>query len=91
MSSSSEENWLYRPSFPSHWKRVPLYELAEWVNGLAFRDIEFSSTGRPVIKIAEIKSGISNQTMFTHQVFDNSVRVRSGDLCFRGLGSRKLP
>ena len=39
-----------------------------------------------MIKIAEIKSGISNQTMFTHQIFDNSVRVRSGDLLFSWSG-----
>ena len=83
---SAGRNWLYRPRFPSHWKRNPLHALAQWVNGLAFRNIQFSITGKPVIKIAEIKGGISGQTKFTTQAFDESVRVRSGDLLFSWSG-----
>ena len=80
------ENWIYRPQFPKHWKRRSLHAIAQWVNGLAFRNIQFSTTGRPVIKIAEIKEGISGQTKFTHQTFDESVRIRSGDLLFSWSG-----
>jgi type I restriction enzyme S subunit len=40
----------------------------------------------PVIKIAEIKGGISEQTKFTQQTFDESVRVRPGDLLFSWSG-----
>ena len=83
---SAGRNWLYRPRFPSHWKRNPLHALAQWVNGLAFRNIQFSATGKPVIKIAEIKGGISGQTKFTTQAFDESVRVRAGDLLFSWSG-----
>ena len=79
-------NWLYRPQFPSHWKRQPLHSMAQWVNGLAFRNLQFSSTGKPVIKITEIKGGISGQTKFTTQIFDESVRVLSGDLLFSWSG-----
>ena len=79
-------NWLYHPQFPRHWKRKPLYAMAQWVNGLAFREIQFSTIGKPVIKIAEIKGGISGQTKFTQQTFDESVRVRSGDLLFSWSG-----
>lgn len=79
-------SWLYHPDFPKHWKRQPLYAFAKWVNGLAFRDIQFSATGRPVVKIAEIKDGISGQTKFTDQEFDESVRIRSGDLLFSWSG-----
>ena len=81
-----EENWLYSPAFPEHWDRRPLHSMARWVNGLAFRNIQFSPTGKPVIKIAEIKGGISGQTKFTHQEFDESVRVRPGDLLFSWSG-----
>ena len=77
---------LYHPHFPEHWERRPLYSLAQWVNGLAFRNIQFSPSGRPIIKIAEIKGGISDQTKFTQQAFDESVRVRSGDLLFAWSG-----
>ena len=82
----ADDNWLYRPKFPDHWKRGPLYSLARWVNGLAFRNIEFSATGKPIIKIAEIKGGISGQTKFTQQSFDESVRVLPGDLLFSWSG-----
>ena len=79
-------DWLYHPYFPEHWARRSLYTLAQWVNGLAFRNIQFSHTGKPVIKIAEIKDGISGQTKFTQQSFDESVRVRPGDLLFSWSG-----
>jgi type I restriction enzyme S subunit len=80
------KSWLYHPEYPDHWKRCSLYSMAEWVNGLAFRDIQFSQSGMPVIKIAEIKGGISTQTKFTQQTFDESVRVRPGDLLFSWSG-----
>ena len=79
-------NWIYHPLFPVHWDRRPLYSMAQWVNGLAYRNIEFSTGGRPIIKIAEIKGGISDQTKFTYQNFDESVRVRAGDLLFSWSG-----
>ena len=81
-----EKDWLYHPLFPEHWIRRPLYSMAQWVNGLAFRNIQFSGTGMPVIKIAEIKNGISGQTKFTEQIFDEAVRVSEGDLLFSWSG-----
>ena len=80
------ENWLYRPLFPVHWNRIPLYSMAQWVNGLAYRNIKFSAAGRPIIKIAEIKGGISDQTKFTYQNFDESVHIHAGDLLFSWSG-----
>ena len=85
-SNSTVRNWLYHPRFPEYWDRKTLYSMARWVNGLAFRDIQFSPTGKPIIKIAEIKGGISGQTKFTRQVFDYSVRIRHGDLLFSWSG-----
>jgi len=86
LESPGSKSWLYHPAFPEHWERRPLYSLARWVNGLAFRDIQFGPTGRPVIKIAEIKGGISGQTKFTEQVFHDAVHVRAGDLLFSWSG-----
>ncbi len=82
----SNNEQLYYPKLPEHWQRCSLYSMAEWVNGLAFRNIHFSSKGMPVIKIAEIKGGISGQTKFTQQTFDESIRVRPGDLLFSWSG-----
>jgi type I restriction enzyme S subunit len=85
-AARENKGWLYHPDYPDDWERSPLYSLAQWVNGLAFRDIQFSPSGMPVIKIAEIKGGISEQTKFTEQTFDESVRVRPGDLLFSWSG-----
>src|SRR5450830_383540 len=81
-----DENRLYQPSFRQDWERHTLYSLATWVNGIAFRDIQFSATGKPVIKISEIKQGLSSQTKYTEQVFDEAVHVRDGDLLFTWSG-----
>ncbi|MDO8436561.1 MAG: restriction endonuclease subunit S [Nitrosomonadaceae bacterium] len=83
---SESRSWLYHPTFPEEWQHHPLYSFARWVNGLAFRDIQFTQTGKPVIKIAEIKGGISGQTKFTTQTFDEAVFVRSGDMLFSWSG-----
>ena len=84
--STVTNNWLYQPQFKKSWQRKPLYSLAKWVNGLAFKNIKFSSTGMPIIKIAEMKNGISGQTKFTQQTFDDSVHVRAGDMIFSWSG-----
>ena len=84
--AKEDNGGLFSPTFPEHWLPSPLYAMATWVNGLAFRKIQFSETGRPIIKIAELKGGISGQTKFTQQTFDDSVCVRPGDLLFSWSG-----
>lgn len=69
------------------YKTVALYEVADWKNGLAFRNIEFSNSGVPVIKIAELKNGITGQTKFTQQIYDDSVRLSPGDMLFSWSGN----
>ena len=83
---TSRGSWLYNRDFPERWKRQTLYSLATWVNGLAFRNSQFSAKGMPIIKISEIKGGISGQTKFTQQTFDDSVRVTPGDMLFSWSG-----
>ena len=83
---TTTRGWLFHPVFPAHWRSCSLYSMATWVNGIAFKNIQFSETGRPVIKIAEIKGGISGQTKFTRQTFGESVFVGSGDLLFSWSG-----
>ncbi len=56
--SNSVHGELYRPQFREDWDSHTVYDLAEWVNGIAFRNIQFSPSGKPVIKIAEIKNGV---------------------------------
>ena len=72
---------------PPGWQKTSVYDLAVWRNGLAFRDIDFSHIGRPVIKIAELKSGVTAQTARTMAEYDPSVFVKSGDMLFSWSGN----
>lgn len=65
---------------------IPLSALAEFVNGRAFTK-GASGTGRVVVRIAELNSGIGSSTVYNDiQVSDEHV-VRPGDLLFAWSGS----
>jgi type I restriction enzyme S subunit len=69
------------------WQSSPVYDLASWKNGLAFRNIDFSDAGRPIIKIGELKNGVTEQTARTMAEYDPSVFVRAGDMLFSWSGN----
>lgn len=64
-----------------------LFDLAQWKNGLAFKKIDFSSDGEPVIKIAELKNGITGQTQFTEGDYGDEVHLTKGDMLFSWSGN----
>ena len=68
-------------------KRCSLYELAEWKNGLAFKKIDFSDSGKPIIKISELKNGITGQTQFTKGDYGQEVSLSKGDMVFSWSGN----
>lgn len=76
------EAGLYRPKFNHGTELRPLYSLAEWDNGLAFKNINFTDKGLPVVKIAEIKSGIGPDTKFTDGKYNDRALLADGDLLF---------
>jgi type I restriction enzyme S subunit len=79
-------DWLYRPPFPADWEKSDLYNLAIWLNGMAFRDFQFADAGKPIIKIAEIKNGITGQTKFTMSEYDPAYYIKPGDMLFAWSG-----
>lgn len=66
---------------------ISLYDLATWINGRTFKDSEFSNIGKPVIKIAELKNGIADQTRFSNQIFDEKYSLKKGDMLFSWSGN----
>jgi len=64
-----------------------LFDLASWKNGLAFKDITFSTTGVPIIKIAELNNGIGITTAYTNQIFSDDVHLLKNDLLFSWSGN----
>lgn len=67
----------------------PLSSLAEFVNGKAFTK-GASGSGRVVVRIAELNSGIGNSTVFSDAVVDDKHVVRPGDTLFAWSGSLTL-
>jgi type I restriction enzyme S subunit len=74
-------------SIPAEWEVKPIYEFATWINGLAFKNIDFSDTGTPVIKIAELKNGLTQQTRYTKQEFKPEYKLLKKDILFSWSGS----
>jgi type I restriction enzyme S subunit len=74
---------------PTGWKTIPLYETARYVNGAAFRNEDFCTAGQglPVIKIGELKDGISAQTKWSQRHSDPNQIISTGDLIYSWSGS----
>lgn len=75
--------------FNKSWNEYILYDLANWKNGLAFKDINLSNKGKPIIKIAELKNGITEQTKYTNGDYGEEVYLRKNDLIFSWSGNPK--
>ncbi|MBP1231652.1 type I restriction enzyme S subunit [Arthrobacter sp. PvP102] len=68
---------------------VPLSETAKFVNGRAFTK-NASGTGRVVIRISELNSGIGGSTVFNDIDVDEQHLATPGDLLFAWSGSLTL-
>ena len=81
------DNHLYRVSNNIDGVMESLFNLAKWTNGIAFKNIDFSITGIPIIKIAELNNGISKNTAYTDKLYDEKYHIRFGDLLFSWSGN----
>lgn len=74
---------------PKGWEWKPLYETAEYINGAAFKSIDFSSDdqGLPIVKIAELKQGLSAGTKFATGEFKDKYRINNDDVLYSWSGS----
>jgi len=74
---------------PKGWGTRSLYDSAQYVNGAAFRQEDFTAdrSGLPIIKIVELKSGITSQTQFTKKELDPKYKIDDGDILFSWSGS----
>ena len=74
---------------PKGWKVLPLYETARFINGAAFKSEDFCAPGDglPVVKIAELKDGLSEQTKFSQRTADADHLIDTGDLLYSWSGS----
>ena len=82
-----DDNTLYNIPSDVAGNRISLFDLATWKNGLPFKKINFTDSGIPVIKIAELNNGIGATTAYTDQIFSNDVHITKGDLLFSWSGN----
>ena len=74
---------------PKGWSALPLYDLATYVNGAAYKAFQPNSDrrGLPIIKIAELKAGITSQTKFSEVAMPEKYRLRTGGILFSWSGN----
>lgn len=74
---------------PEGWSIVPVIDSAEFINGAAYKNMHFSNApdALPVIKIAELKNGISPGTQYTNSDLGQKFRLDTGDILFSWSGS----
>lgn len=83
----NDETTLYNITTLLHGVRYALFDLATWKNGLAFKKIDFSESGVPIIKIAELNNGIGTNTSYTQGNYGKDVYLQKGDILFSWSGN----
>ena len=74
---------------PKGWQTRPLYSIATYVNGAAYKKFEpnLERRGLPIIKIAELKAGVTAQTAFSDVAMPEKYRIEHGDILFSWSGN----
>jgi len=93
MAQTIFKEWLRKyqigDELPEGWKFSPFYSIAKYINGAAFKSQDFSKEkmGLPIVKIAELKNGITDSTAFSKKVVDSKYQIDNGDILFSWSGS----
>lgn len=69
------------------WEESKLWDLADYINGRAFKAADFADHGLHVIKITELKYGISDETASYPGEVDQKHLIRDGDVLFAWSGN----
>lgn len=65
----------------------PLYDFADYINGAAFKPNECGEYGLPIIKIVELKNGITNSTKYFDGFKGEKYLVQNKDILFSWSGN----
>ena len=92
--------WFVRLRFPGHehtkivkgvpegWKEASFAELADFVNGYAFKPAHLGEVGLPVVKIPELKNGVTAKTPKNPgDLVPSKYHIHDGDLLFSWSGT----
>jgi type I restriction enzyme S subunit len=92
--------WFVRLRFPGHehvkntngvpegWRDVPFSDLAAFVNGYPFKPDELGDEGLPIVKIPELRDGVTSKTpRNTGEKIPEKYLLKDGDLLFSWSGT----
>ncbi len=65
----------------------PLYDFADYINGAAFKPSECGDHGLPIIKIAELKNGITDSTKWFDGFKGEKYLIQDKDILFSWSGN----
>lgn len=74
---------------PKGWLPAPVYDLATYINGAAYKAFEpnLERRGLPIIKIAELKAGVTSQTAYSDVTMPEKYRINTADILFSWSGN----
>jgi type I restriction enzyme, S subunit len=74
---------------PSGWRVSSVYDMAQYINGAAYKAFEPNSEqkGLPIIKIAELKAGVTSQTGFSEINMPLKYKINTKDILFSWSGN----
>jgi type I restriction enzyme S subunit len=94
------DEWFVRLRFPGHqrarmigglpegWQPVPFSALADFVNGYPFKPEELGDDGLPIVKIPELRAGVSPKTpRNTGENIPEKYLLQDGNLLFSWSGT----
>ena len=73
---------------PDGWERFALSALADFINGYAFKPAHLGDTGLPIVKIPELKQGVTEKTPRNDGgLIPERYHLKNGDLLFSWSGT----
>ncbi|WP_405210389.1 restriction endonuclease subunit S [Dokdonia sp. Asnod2-E02] len=75
---------------PEGWVVKSVYSTAKFINGASFKPKDFTEDtqlGLPVIKIVEIKQGVTSQTKYSNKKLDEKYIINNNDILFPWSGN----
>ena len=99
MAQSLYREWFVHFRFPDHeknsmveselgeipagWEVKAFSKVADFVNGFAFKPDDWGRVGMPIVKIAELKNGVTDKTPFHNgSSIPSKYHIQNGDLLF---------
>ena len=72
---------------PDDWYEISVYDIADYINGAAFKKSEYGNFGLPIIKIAELKNGITDSTQYCCARKEKKYYIDDKDILFSWSGN----